>query len=188
MNYKKNFFLTLLLFSVLISMVFSFSPVFASEKTSHDKGVEILDHVIGLDLKEYSTNTKQLSTGLYMDFLPQERIHLNLEGNQSKIEMLQTFVNGKLQTIQVLETQGSSFMDKAIGNNLEMAKNFLTNYRTKTENSLYAELESSLIAADGNKNNTSILLFPDFMAAKFDEVSGIEGIFGSCLITPLGHA
>lgn len=159
MNRTKELALSISMFSILfLSCICScIVPVSATEEKVPEKGLTILDAVIGLDLTKYNTIAKDYSDDLYFDTLPQERIHLNLAGNQSTVDMFQTFVNGKLQAIQVLKTEGSLILNKPVENVLEMTKSFLDDYSVQTKNSLYEQLESSLVSVDPNKNVTSII-------------------------------
>jgi len=156
---KKHFLLSMVLFSLLlISCLYSFlsTPVYAAEETLQEKGLVISNDVVGLDLTKYATTTKEFPQDSYLDVLPQERIRYNLQSNESKLDMLYTFINGNLQKIHVLEVDGSPWMTEATANPLEMAKDFLGNYRSHTGDSFYGELRSTLATVDLNKNLTSI--------------------------------
>ncbi len=150
-------FLSILLASS--AYVVSIPNVHTAEMTVEEKGLSILNNVIGVDLSKYAITTIENQTGpksSYLGVIPQENIMYNLTSEGSNLRMLYTFANGKLQMIQVVETEGSpSLIKPAPGVNYkEMARVFLSNYQTCTANPLYGELKSTLDNVDASKNLT----------------------------------
>ena len=71
--------------------------------------------------------------------------------------MLDTFENGSLVLMDVLQNGGYPHVTAPIGNPISMAKSFLLNYQNYAENSLYGQLASTLNKADPFVNSTSIV-------------------------------
>jgi hypothetical protein len=121
----------------------------AAEVTNKQKGLSILSNVVGLNLTKYAVTAEDIQVGpqaSYLDVVLQEKVAYELTSDSNKIKALYTFANGKLQMIQVLEREGSpSFVKSAaISNDVELAKDFLSNYQRYTGNSLFGELNSML--------------------------------------------
>ena len=139
--FTTGFLTMLLLSSVCISLIPS---AHATETAVQDKGTTILNNVVGLDITKYTTTTQQYPQDSYLDVIPQENVRFRLESNTSKVDMLYTFANENLRMIHVLESEGTPSMIKLAANELEMAKNFLSNYQNNTGNQFYGELRSML--------------------------------------------
>ena len=152
---KKHFLLSLLLIVCLyLSLA---SPVCGAEETVQEKGLTILNDVVGFDVAKYSTTSKQYSQDSFVGGLPQQMFCYTLRSNGSEINTVTTFVNEKLQRIHVFEDEDSSQTKKPNTNALEMAETFLDNYRDYTKNSFYEELKSTLTAVDPNRNSTTVV-------------------------------
>jgi len=160
---RKLLFMTLLLTVLLISSAYAtlLPTVNAAEITVQEEGLAILNEVVGLDMKNYDTSLKEGVKDSYLGVVPQENIRYTLESNGSKVDMLCTFINGHLRMIDVLESEGSPHLTGSATsaletNGLEMAKVFLSNYQSHSENSFYGELRSMLENVVANKNLTKI--------------------------------
>jgi hypothetical protein len=153
---RKLMFTTAILAILLLSSVYAaFMPeANAAEITVHEKGLAISKDVVGLDTTKYAVNAKEYAQESYREVLPQETVRFNIESDGSNIEMLYTFVNGKLLMLQVLENEGSPRLTKTVDDAAEMAKDFLSSYQSYSGNSLYGELKSSLVGVDANSNST----------------------------------
>jgi hypothetical protein len=93
---------------------------------------------------------------MYKDFLPQNTIRYELIYNGSKLSVLSTFINGKLQTMQVLDHPRPVIMSRTMGGSLESAKAFLRTYQSFTGDSFYGLLEATLSDVD-ETNQTKII-------------------------------
>jgi len=149
-------FLTMLLVS---SVSASLMPsVHAAEMTVQQKGLSILSNVVGLDLAKYDVPAKEYQPDLqasYLGVVPQKCVGYELTSGESKLKLLYTFANGRLQMIQVLEKEDAPSLTKPpIRFNILAAKNFLSNYQKYTADPLYGELRSALDNVDASKNLT----------------------------------
>jgi hypothetical protein len=150
--------LTLLLISCAYASLMQ-SAHATTELTLQQKGLSIMNDVVGLDMKKYTMTTKENQPEpqiLYPDVLPQREAEYDIISGENSIKALCTFVDGNLQIIHVLENHGSPTMIKldASANAVDMAKDFLDNYKSYTADSLYGELESSLETVDVGKNTS----------------------------------
>ncbi len=133
--------------------------VHAVEMTNQQKGISISGNVVGLDLTKYTVKIEETHTdsqASYLGVVPQENVAYNLNSDGSKIKMLYTFADGKLQMIHVLEREGlPSLIETATSaNDVDLAKVFLSKYQTYTANPLFGELKSTLDNVDAGKNVT----------------------------------
>ena len=159
---KRHFLLSIVLFSLLL--VFSVTsslaaPVYFPKPTTQEKGLTILNNVVGIDLTKYTVASKEYPQDYqtsYFGVVPQENVGYDLTSGESKLKMLYTFAYGNLQMIQVLESEGSPKLVESASspNALEMAKYFLINYQTYTADSFFGELKSMLDNVDATKNAT----------------------------------
>jgi len=152
--------------TIILSLVFSFVLVSLSESftakaeaTLQEKGISILNNVLGLDLTKYTVTINEIPAELqlpYFDVLPMKDIGYDLTSEESKVKTLFTFVDGNLQTIHVLETEGPpSLTTPATSTNAaEMAEDFLRSYQIYTADSLYGELKDTLVNLDASENST----------------------------------
>jgi hypothetical protein len=156
---RKLLFTTIFLVILLSSSAYaSLIPIaFAAEASVQEKGLSILSNVVSLSLTKYAVTTKEYKQDIqpsYLGVVPQKDVDYYLVSNSSKVEMLFTFANSRLQMIHVLENEGSPHMSKPTSNTLEFAKNFLSNYQAYTGDILYGELKSTLDNVDQNKKFT----------------------------------
>jgi hypothetical protein len=158
---RKLLFMTLFLTVLLVSSAYAalIPNVHAAEMTAQQKGLSILSDVVGLDLTKYTVTAEEAQAGpqaSYLDVVPQEKVAYELTSDGSKLKALYTFANGNLQMIHVLEREGSLNLVKPAKNlnDVELAKDFLSNYQTYTANPLFGELKSTLNYVVAGKNLT----------------------------------
>jgi len=147
----------------------SVPSVQAAEATIQQKGLSISGDVLGLDMTKYAITTTVLPQNLYIDVVPQETVRYYLDSNESKLDMLYTFTEGKLRRIHVLESAGFPFLTKSVtktiqfGNmtfhmnvfdEVENAKDFLEDYQSYSGKLFYGELASMLNHVEVGKNLT----------------------------------
>jgi hypothetical protein len=160
---QKLLFITLFLTLLLSSSAYAtlIPNVQAAEAPTQDKGLLILNNVVGLDLTKYAVTTKEVHVDQapYLGVLPQEDVEYDLMSSENKLKALYTFVDGNLLIIHVLENNGQPNMinSEASANAVEMAKDFLDNYQAYTADALYGELKSSLKGVDASKNATKMM-------------------------------
>lgn len=161
-NSKRKLLLMTVFLSVLLSCS-TYAPLIpnahALELTTQQKGLAILNDVVGLDVTKYSVTTKEIQAvqqAAYLGVIPKEDVEYELTSSKSRLKALDTFTNGKLQMMRMFETEGPQSLTKpaASANAVEMAKDFLNNYQAYTADSLYGELESTLVNVDASKNTT----------------------------------
>ena len=164
---KKNvrkFLVTGIFIIVLLAFsanLFAVSNVYGSEAPIQEKGLSTLNSVLNIDLAKYSVTAKTDSSDTeipfaYFGVIPQEGVAYSLNSEDSKLKMQYTFGNGKLQMMQVLEKEGALSLSKASTNtdDIELAKDFLTNYQNYTSNDLFGELKSTLNNLTPGKNES----------------------------------
>ena len=171
-NKNKVTITTLLITLLLILSVSSIlSPtVQAVDLTSMQKGLAISKDVLGFDTNE-NTTLKQLSQNSYKDVIQQENILISFGTNQNKLDMIQTFADGELRKIYVLEPKGNpeltdlSYESFQVGddtfynnifNEVKHAKEFLSEYNSYTEKSIYNTIATTLNSVKADKNETTI--------------------------------
>ena len=127
--------------------------------TAKAKGLTIISQVASLDIANYTATPTVDVTGSYLGPLPTENIRYTLTGFGNTIEMQDTFTNGSLQIMDILENSGSPLMTalpaSARASVVVMAKAFLLNYQEYSANSLYGQLASTLNNADPAQNSTT---------------------------------
>ena len=108
---SKCFLLSLFLFFLIsISSIYparATSLSGAEQATLPEKDLTNLQ-LLGIDPTDYSIATKEYPQETYLDVLPQNTIRYTLKGNGSIIDMTYTFVNDKLQRIQLLENKDAN--------------------------------------------------------------------------------
>ena len=128
---NKKISLILLLTLLSLSLIFTaLTPTTrAMEISNKDKGLIALNIALDLNLTEYSITTnanlqKESNLGVYS----QEDILYTLISNDNILKVLCTFVDGRLQIMQVLENEGSPdrLHKEANTDPLVMTKDFLT--------------------------------------------------------------
>lgn len=158
-NSKRKLLITLFLMILLSSSAYAvlIPNVCATEASAQENGLSILTNVVGLDLTRYVVTSKEYPQNYnssYFGVVPQTDVDYELISEGSKVKVLCTFANSRLQMIHVLENEGSPHVSKTATNSLESAKNFLSNYSVYTADSLYGELCSTLDKVEANKNFT----------------------------------
>jgi hypothetical protein len=132
----------------------------AAEMNLSEKGLSILNNVVGLDTAKYSIAVKdqQSQTDPQLG-ISKEYAGYNLTSDGSNLSMLCTFTNENLLMLNVFKNEGLPSLNKqaATGNAVELAQGFLSNYQTYTKNTLFGELKSTLNNIDANKNLTTII-------------------------------
>jgi hypothetical protein len=172
-NSKRKLLLITALLTVLLSYT-AFTTLLpnarAAEITVQEKGFVILNEVVGLDMENYDTVSKEGPQDLYLNVVPQEKVRYTLESDSSKLDMLCTFANGNLRILNVLESEGAPYLTGfatkplQIGNVtlqvvdlVETTKDFLNDYQSYSGKSFYGELGSMLENVDGEENVTKTL-------------------------------
>ena len=148
------FLVTLLTFTTYTTLIPSVSAL--QPTNPQQKGIAILSDVVGLDLTKYSITTKtsqQNTSAPNPIVLSQEDVSYELVSSENKLKLLCTFANGNLRIMHVLENVGSPSLVKPSTSILEMAKDFLENYQTYTNNPLYGELKLTLDSVETNTKN-----------------------------------
>ena len=139
---------------VLISFLLVQTPMaYSTELTSPEKTLVILKDVVGLDMVGYSTTLELHNQVLDYRGLPQEDMKYTLESEESKLEVICTFVNEKLRSINIYPV-GSPRITQQATSTVEMAKNFINKYQTISNASYYGTLVSMLDNVEANKNVT----------------------------------
>ena len=153
----KLLFITVLLIALLSASAYAArtSNVHAAEPTLQEKGLTVLNNVVGIDLAEYTAVPKDFASDSYFGVLPQEKVDYTLESAESRLNVLCTFTSGKLHILQVREHEGSLRLTKSVVNKLEMAKGFLESYETYTGKPFYGELNAMLGNVVAGENLTA---------------------------------
>ena len=152
-NLKKYLFTTVFLLLLLSSACITFLPSVHAQESNPDKDAPLQNNPLGLDLTKYTITTTECVQDTYLDVLPQENIRYYIDSNTSNIDIIYTIANGKLRMIDVLQTSGLPHLTKTTTEQ-EMAKTFLTNCQTNTNNLFYGELKTMLDEIDANKEIT----------------------------------
>jgi hypothetical protein len=159
-NRRRNLIITVLILAMLTFSAYAavISPAHAAEATLQEKGLSVLNKVVGIDTAKYSVTTKQQqgASFSYLDVVPLETVAYDLTSENSKLKALYTFANGKVEMIQTLEREGSPSLVKPanFANDVALAEVFLSNFQTYTANPLFGELKSTLIDVVPGKNLT----------------------------------
>ena len=154
---RRKLLFIMVFLSILLSYSAYVSPipsVRATKMATQEKGLAILNDVVGLDLTKYATEPKECPQSSYFGVVPQENVGYTLESNESKLKLVCTFRYGTLHTMYVSESEGSPLMTESATSVLEMAKGFLSNYQTYSRNSFYGQLGLMLGKVDADKNLT----------------------------------
>ncbi|MBE0511415.1 hypothetical protein IBX38_00010 [Candidatus Bathyarchaeota archaeon] len=153
---RKLLFITVFLVILLSYSAYAFliPSVHAAEISTQEKGLAILNDVVGLDLTEYAAETKEYPQDLYLGILPQDIVDYTLESNESMLRVACTFVNKTLQLIYVSDCDGSPPMTQPVTSVLEMAEGFLSRYYAYSGALYIQEMRSMVDKIDINKNIT----------------------------------
>jgi hypothetical protein len=157
-NTKKLLITTIFLAALLLSSVYAaLLPSAHAQKVaaSTAKGLTIINQVAGVNLTKYNASSTLDVAGSYLDVLPTEEIQYTLQGDGSLMEVADTFTNGSLQIMDVLENVGSPHVTASAS--LVNPISFLLNYQAYSANSFYGQLASMLKNADPSKNSTTIV-------------------------------
>ena len=146
-----------------VSIFASLTPAtYAAQVANEQKGLTVLNNVLGLDTAKYAITSKQFSQNqstLSSVVSPLNNVGYSLISNGSFLNILCTFANGKLQMLQVLQNTGVPVLTDNAANPAsgagELAKSFLGNYQLFSSSSLYGTLKSTLDVVDASKNTTA---------------------------------
>ncbi|MDI9578276.1 MAG: hypothetical protein QM398_09105 [Thermoproteota archaeon] len=128
-------------------------------QTIQEKGLQTLNSVLNIDTTKYSITQKTYPPDpetpfTYFDVVTQESTTYTLNSENSNLKIHYTFGDGNIQMIQTLEKEGTPNLTTQTTNNIEAAKNFLTNYQKYTNNKLYTDLKTTLNDIEPEKNTT----------------------------------
>lgn len=166
---KQKLILGFLLTVLSISFIFTYLTPSAQAMTlsNKDKGLLVLNTVLGLNITQYSFSAKVISTDSVSNLgvLPQEKIQYELISSTNVMKVLCTFVDDKLEILHVLENRGipSLMGEDRNSDNVYMARAFLQKYDLFYKCSLhsvdspYGKLTSSLEVIDKDKNISKII-------------------------------
>jgi hypothetical protein len=148
-----------ILFILLASTVCSFaSEVRASELTISQKGLAILSNVAAINIAQYNVESKQVSQKFsYFNALQEDVVSYNLTSSHSQMNVSCTFAKNKLHMLYVLDSEGTPALTKTASNVKEEAQNYLSDYTTYTQESIYTTLSDTLNKVDISKNSTLTL-------------------------------
>ena len=127
-----------------------------SQSTASQKALSIMSSVVGLDVAKYNASQTVDSNGSYLGVLPAEIVRYTLNSNGSKLDVMDTFANGSLQMIDVLENNGSPQITQPATSAVGMAKAFLLNYQNYSSHTFYGQLASMLDNVNPDTNLTAI--------------------------------
>ena len=160
MKEKNKFLIGILLFLLFASVICSSIPNTKAELTQQ-KGINIMQNVVGLDVKGYSISAKEIlpsEQSLYSDIIPQDIIAYNLTSTHSKVDALCTFINGSLHSLYVTQNQGSPLLTTTENKTaVDLAKDFLASYQTYTGQPLFGQLKGTLDKLGANANSTQVI-------------------------------
>ena len=160
---------TLLAILLITSTCVALMPsAHAKEITNTAKGLTIINQVAGIDLiTKYHATTSLDVDGSYLGVLPTENIRYTITGFGNTIEIQDTFINGHLLMMTVLEDQRSTqvpALPAEGASNFDMshvivqiAKTFLLNYQSYSTSSFYGHLASTLDNVGTIKNSTKTI-------------------------------
>jgi N-acetylneuraminic acid mutarotase len=127
-------------------------PISAAEKS-----IDILQDIVGIDVPRYNTKLDSYTQDLYLEILPQENVKYAFESEESTIEVISTFVNGKLRTMSTYILNGTPQTIQPSTDMHGMAHDFLTKYLVYSGDSYYATLKGILDNVEPNKNSTQTI-------------------------------
>lgn len=169
--------LLLLTFSAYATLI---SPVHAAGADLQEKGLSVLNNIVGIDTTKYALNINHQdgnSSG-YLGVVSQDVVTFDLTSENSKLKALYTFTDGKTQMIQLLENKGDPNLTKPAtrANIVEKAQAYLTNYEKYETNPLFGELKTSLNHAVPDKNFTKTVGNIVLEVTANDEYTNFKGI------------
>lgn len=125
------------------------------EKSNSEKALIILNDAIGLNTENYTVKVDSIIEDIYYETLPQEMVKLTLETNESQLDVIGNFVEGKLRSISLYQLKDESTQTPSVSDPIELANNFLTKYQTLTATTYLEHLASMLdVAANHNMTTT----------------------------------
>ncbi|MDR2707484.1 MAG: hypothetical protein LBB87_01885 [Nitrososphaerota archaeon] len=126
----------------------------ASEQAALDKSLAIAE-LMGVDTAKYSVTLDSYRQGLFLDVLPEERVHCIFESDEGNITVSYSYIEGNLQSLTV-NTEGQTQTNRPITSNFEMAQDFLNKYQTFSGASYYTKMLSMLKDVEPDKDTTKI--------------------------------
>ncbi|MCW4010194.1 MAG: hypothetical protein NWF05_06190 [Candidatus Bathyarchaeota archaeon] len=150
-------------FLIVVSGLAGSSVCYASEleyldSTAPQKVLTLLEAVVGLDMAKYRADLEFYSETpfLYYDVLPQEDVTYALESDESKLDVLCSFADGKLRSMHTYVTEGVPLTTFLPRSSYEMAKSFLEEYQVCSGASYYSSMISLLGEIEADKNVSKI--------------------------------
>jgi hypothetical protein len=141
---RKVRFITTVLLMLLISTMCSFvSGAYASGLSVEQKGLSIIGNVAGVDVAQYSVASETLPQSYsFLDVKQEDVVSYSLQSASSKMNVSCTFDDGKLHLLYVLGSEGSPALTKTASTINGKAQNYMSDYTTYTQNSIYAEAKN----------------------------------------------
>lgn len=124
-----------------------------SELSGPEKTLTIINDVVGIDLAAYNATLDLNHQELDYKGLFQEDVKYTLESAENKLEVISTFVNKKMRSINIY-ADGSPHITHQADSTVEMAKDFINSYQTVSGDSHYGTLVPMLDNVEANKNVT----------------------------------
>ena len=158
-NSKRSLlFITLFLITILSPTAYaSLIPnVCASEVTTQQKAITVLNSVVDLDTAACTTSLIEESKST-LSGLPQEEITFKLISSEGNSQIKCSFVNNKLHLIYLSDYASSLSRTNPAATTCDMAKDFMGRYQSYTDNPFYGELSSMLDGVAPEENLTKTL-------------------------------
>lgn len=150
----------LLFMTVLLAMLLVFGAsvailpvVHASEPSITDKTISILNDVVGINTKEYTTIVNSQLDNQYIS-LSQKQADVSFVSNESSLRASCSFVNDVLRQIYLSDYEGELAVKQPAIATVDMAKGFLQRYQNYVGSSFYGELASMLENVNATTNMT----------------------------------
>ena len=155
---RKLLFIALFLITMLSSAAYtSLIPnACASEVTTQQKAITVLNSVVDLDTAECTTSLIEESKST-LSGLPREEITFKLISSEGSSQVKCSFVNNKLHLIYLSDYASSLSRTKPDATTRDMAKDFMGRYQSYTGNPFYGKLGSMLDGVATNQNLTKTL-------------------------------
>jgi hypothetical protein len=142
---QKTLLTTALFILLLISATFSLLPnakATTISQASQEKTNTILNNVLNIDTADYSV-TLNSQTDKYGP-LEKSLTDITLTANKTSVRLSASFVNDTLQMLLLSEYTGNFAETKPASATVDMAKDFLVNYRAYSGDSFYSTLAQTL--------------------------------------------
>jgi hypothetical protein len=160
-NSKRKLLFTMLFLTILVvssTYAVRIPEAQAAEKTIREKGLEVLNNVVGIDLARFNVTSKEYSQDAqssYMGVVPQQCLDYTVTSGESTQKWFYTFADGNLQMIQLSNEGVASQLTKPSTRfNAFAAKSFLIKYQAYTNDSLFGELCATLDGVDAGSDVT----------------------------------